>query len=57
MTPQLFFFNEMRVEMIGDDEIEGKVSTNQNSTTKLILEYKEYHIAIRHNSLELMGRV
>jgi hypothetical protein len=39
----------MLIEMIGDDEMKGKVSTNQNSTTGLILECQEYHITIRHN--------
>jgi len=45
----------MRVEMIGDDEIEGKVSTNQDSTIGLILGRREYHFAIRHNGFEMSG--
>ena len=46
----------MLIEMIGDDEMEGKVSTNQNSTIGFILECQESHIAIRHNSFELSGQ-
>jgi len=45
----------MLIEMIGDDEMEGKVSTNQDSTIGFILECQESHIAIRHNGFEMSG--